>query len=196
VVSRFGGRCIDVRRPGARDVSTTWIALLRGINVGRNKRIAMGDLRAMLDSLGYTDVRTLLQSGNALFTATTRKPETLERDISSGIKATFGMDVAVMVRTAADFASAVDANPFVAQGVASSELHASFLSAAAPAAKLKEVDRDACVPDEFAVGTRVIYLRLRNGVMGSRLPDWDKVLGVRATTRNWNTTVKLRELTR
>ena len=74
------------------------------------------------------------------------------------------------------------------------ELHATFLSSSPPAAKIAAVDRDACAPDEFAVGTRVIYLRLRNGVMGSRLPDWDKVLGVRATTRNWNTTIRLLEM--
>jgi uncharacterized protein (DUF1697 family) len=175
-------------------VSTTWIALLRGINVGRNKRIAMQDLRAMLESLGYTDVRTLLQSGNALFTAASQKPETLERDISAAIKAEFGMDVAVMVRTAADLASVVTANPFVARGVAAAELHATFLSAAPAKARIDAVDREACKPDEFAVGPRVIYARLRNGITGSRLPDWDRVLGVRATTRNWNTTTKLREL--
>jgi uncharacterized protein (DUF1697 family) len=175
-------------------MSTTWIALLRGINVGRNKRIAMGDLRAMLESLGYTDVRTLLQSGNALFATGTRKAETIEQEISAGIKSAFGMDVATMVRSAPDFVVAVDANPFIARGVDAVELHATFLSAAPRAAKIASVDRDACAPDEFAVGPRVIYMRLRNGVMGSRLPDWDKVLGVRATTRNWNTTVRLREM--
>lgn len=175
-------------------MSTTWVALLRGINVGRNKRIAMADLRAMLESLGYTGVRTHLQSGNALFAAGTRKAGALEQEISSGIKDAFGMDVAVMVRTAAELAAAVDANPFVARGVNPAELHATFLAADPAKAKLAGVDRDACAPDEFAVGSRVIYARLRNGVMGSRLPDWDKVLGLRTTTRNWNTTTRLREM--
>lgn len=175
-------------------MSTTWIALLRGINVGRNKRIAMGDLRVMLESLGYSDVRTLLQSGNALFEAGTRKPEALEKDISAGIKAAFGMEVATMVRSAKELAAVVDENPFVARGVDPVELHATFLTANPAAAKIAAVDREECAPDEFAVGTRVIYMRLRNGVMGSRLPDWDKVLGVRATTRNWNTTIRLREM--
>jgi uncharacterized protein (DUF1697 family) len=173
---------------------TTRVALLRGINVGRNKRIAMADLRAMLESMGYDDVRTHLQSGNALFAAAAGKDEALERDISSSIKRTFGMEVAVLVRTAAELASVVDSNPFVARGIDPSELHATFLAAPPPAAKIAGVDRGACAPDEFAVGARVIYLRLRNGVMGSRVPDWDKALGIRATTRNWNTTVRLREL--
>jgi len=175
-------------------MTTTWVALLRGINVGRNKRIAMSELRTMLLSLGYSDIRTHLQSGNAIFAAERRKPEALEQELSAGIKKAFGMDVAALVRTAAELASVVDANPFVARGVATSELHATFLSAAPPAAKVAAVDRDACAPDEFALGKRVIYLRLRNGVMGSRLPDWDRVLGLRTTTRNWNTTTRLRDL--
>jgi uncharacterized protein (DUF1697 family) len=173
---------------------TARVALLRGINVGRNKRIAMADLRAMLESLGYEDVRTHLQSGNAIFVAGKGKDATLEQEISAAIKATFGMDVAVLVRTAAELASVVESNPFVAQRANSSELHATFVAAPPPAAKIAAVDREACAPDEFAVGDRVIYLRLRNGVMGSRLPDFDKVLGIRTTTRNWNTTTRLREM--
>lgn len=174
---------------------TTCIALLRGINVGGNKLIPMADLRAMLESLGYEDVRTHIQSGNAIFNAGAGKDATLEQQISAGIKATFGMEVAVMVRTAKEIASVVDANPFVVRGVNTKELHATFLSATPPAAKIAAVDREACAPDEFAVGDRVIYVRLSNGVMGSRLPNWDKVLGVRTTTRNWNTTMRLRDLT-
>ena len=175
-------------------MSTTWVALFRGINVGRNKRIAMSELRTMLESLGYTNIRTHLQSGNAIFSAQRRKPEALEQELSAGIKKSFGMDVAVLIWTAAELASVVDANPFVAQGVSAGELHATFLAATPAAAKIAAVDRDACAPDEFALGKRVIYLRLRNGIMGSRLPDWDKVLGLRTTTRNWNTTTRLRDL--
>jgi uncharacterized protein (DUF1697 family) len=173
---------------------TTWVALFRGINVGHNKRIAMSELRTMLGSLGYADIRTHLQSGNAIFSAQRRKPEALEQELSAGIKNTFGMDVAVMVRTAAELAAVVDANPLVARGVDTRELHATFLAAAPVAAKIATVDRDACAPDEFALGKQVIYVRLPNGVMGSRLPDWDGLLGMRTTTRNWNTTTRLRDL--
>jgi uncharacterized protein (DUF1697 family) len=173
---------------------TTRIALLRGINVGRNRRIAMADLRMMLESLGYDDVRTHLQSGNAIFVSGAGKDAALEQQISAAIKATFGMDVAVMVRTAAEIASVVDSNPFAVRGADTGELHATFLAAAPSAAKIAAVDRAACAPDEFSVGERVIYVRLPNGVMGSRLPDWDKTLGIRTTTRNWNTTTRLREM--
>jgi uncharacterized protein (DUF1697 family) len=177
-------------------MTVTWVALLRGINVGRNKRIAMADLRAMLEALGNRDVRTLGQSGNLVFSSTQRKAEPLEQEISKGIRATFGMDVAVLLRTADEFVAAVDANPFVAQGIGSAELHAAFLSAAPAAATAAGIDHAAFLPDEFAFGKRVVYVRLPNGVMGATLPDWDKVLGVRATQRNWNTTTKLRDLIR
>lgn len=154
----------------------------------------MADLRKMLTSLGYSDVRTHLQSGNAIFSAGQRKAESLEKEISAHIKSDFRMDVVVVAFTAAELAAVVAGNPFAARGVKANELHVAFLSAPPVAAKIAAVDRDACAPDEFAVGKRVIYLRLANGVMGSRLPDWDKASGVRATTRNWNTTVRLREI--
>jgi uncharacterized protein (DUF1697 family) len=175
-------------------VSVTWVALLRGINVGRAKRITMADLRTMLDSLGYTDVRTLGQSGNAIFVSGERRPESLEEAISTRIRGAVGMEVSVLIRTAREFASVVDANPFVTRGIPSSELHVAFLSAEPPRARVAGIDRAASLPDEFALGKRVIYERLSNGVIGSTLPDWERVLGVRATRRNWNTTTKLRDL--
>jgi uncharacterized protein (DUF1697 family) len=185
-----------MRRDCDGGMTVTWVGLLRGINVGRNKRIAMADLRTMLEALGNSDVRTLGQSGNLVFVCAQRKAEPLEQEISKAIRATFGMDVAVLLRTADAFTAAVDANPFVAQGVDSAELHAVFLSAEPAAATSAGIDHAAFLPDEFAFGKRVVYVRLPNGVMGATLPDWDKVLGVRATQRNWNTTTKLRELLR
>jgi uncharacterized protein (DUF1697 family) len=175
-------------------MSVTYVALLRGINVGRAKRIAMADLRSMLESLGYTDVATLGQSGNAIFSTGQHKAEAMEQKIAAGITTTFGMNVVVTLRTAAELAKVVDANPFVARNIPASDLHVAFLSAAPPAAKSAALDPASFLPDEFAFGTRVVYVRLPNGVMGSTLPDWDKVLGVRATQRNWNTTTKLRDL--
>ena len=133
-------------------MSATWVALLRGINVGRGKRIAMADLRGMLEGLGYADVRTHGQSGNVAFTFRQSKADSLEQQISTSIRSDFGMDVVVFVRTAAEFAAAVDANPFVARGVASNELHAAFLSAEPSTATAAGIDRKAHLPDEFAFG--------------------------------------------
>jgi len=174
--------------------ASKYVAFLRGINVGRAKRITMADLRTMLEALGCADVRTQGQSGNAIFVSEKRTPESLEQAISKRIRADVGMEVSVLTRTAGEFASVVDANPFVARGIAAGELHVAFLSAEPPRARVAGIDHDALLPDEFAFGKRVIYERLPNGVMGSTLPDWERALGVRATRRNWNTTTKLRDM--
>jgi uncharacterized protein (DUF1697 family) len=172
----------------------TWVALLRGINVGRNKRVAMADLRGLLDSLGYRDIRTHLQSGNAIFTTGRASASKLEQEIAARIRADLALDVTVVVRTAEELAAVVAANPFVAKGIPNNELHAAFLAGTPPAAKVASVDHDAFAPDQFAFGERVIYLRLPGGVMASRVPDWERLLGLRATQRNWNTVTRLVDL--
>lgn len=174
--------------------ATTWVALLRGINLGRHKRVAMADLRALLESLGYGDVRTLLQSGNAVFTSDRRDAAKLERQISERIEADLGVDVTTLVRSADDLAAVVDANPFPAQGVEPKELHVVFLSAAPPADAVAELDHDRFAPDQVEFGDRVIYVRLPDGVMGSRLPDWGPLFDLSVTMRNWNTVMRLRDL--
>lgn len=177
-------------------MSQTWVALIRGINVGRAKRIAMLDLRNLLESLGYAEVRTQGQSGNAIFSSGQRNAAAIEDEMSKRIRGDFHMDASVLVRTATEFVAAVDGNPFVARGVAPGELHVAFLSAEPAAAKRAGIDRTTFQHDEFAFGKRVIYVRLPNGVMGSTLPDWERALGVRVTQRNWNTSTKLRDLLR
>jgi len=172
----------------------TWVALLRGINVGRNKRVAMSDLRALLEALGYQDVRTHLQSGNAIFTTDRATASELEQQIAERIKKDLDMDVSVLVRSAAELTRVVATNPFVAKGTPATELHVVFLSGNPPSGKTASVDHDAFAPDQFEFGERVIYVRLPGGVMGSRLPDWERLLGLRATTRNWNTVTRLRDL--
>jgi uncharacterized protein (DUF1697 family) len=170
-----------------------WVALLRGINVGGNKRVAMADLRGLLESLGYEDVATVLQSGNALFT-TAGSASKLEAQIGASITADLGMDVKVLVRSAEELAAVVDANPWPARGADPKELHFAFLSAAAPAKKIASITADDFRPDEFEVGDRVLYLRLPDGVAKSRFPNWDRLLGLDVTARNWNTVNRLRAL--
>jgi len=172
----------------------TWVALLRGINVGGNKRVAMADLRALLDALGYRDVGTLLQSGNAVFVAS-GPSSMLETQIRSTISADLGLDVKVLVRSADELAAVVAANPWPSRGVESKHLHVAFLGAAAPAEKLASLDADDFRPDEFEAGDRVLYLRLPNGVIKSKFPNWDRFLGLDVTARNWNTVNRLRSMT-
>lgn len=175
-------------------MSATWVALLRGINVGRNKRVAMADLRALLEAFGFDEVRTHLQSGNAVFTDGKGGARQVEAKIAAAITDQLGLDVKVVVRSAGELAAVVDANPFVAEGVDPKELHVAFLSGAPSKAKLAGVDRDAVAPDRFSPGDRVLYLHLPDGVMASRLPNWERLLGLTVTVRNWRTTTRLREI--
>jgi uncharacterized protein (DUF1697 family) len=170
------------------------VALLRGINVGRHQRMVMADLRALLVSLGYDDVRTYLQSGNAVFTGPPARAAEIERRIASQIRADSGLDVMVLVRRSGEFSRVADENPFIARGARPKELHVTFLSEKPPAKRIATLDRDAFHPDDFEFGERVIYLRLPNGVMASRLPDWERLLGLTATSRSWGTVTRLRDL--
>jgi uncharacterized protein (DUF1697 family) len=172
----------------------TWVAFLRGINVGGHKQVAMADLRTLLASLGCGDVRTHLQSGNALFTTAKGTARTLERQIGAQLHADLGLDVKVLVRSAAELTAVVDNNPFVGRNVDPKELHAVFLSSTVPAKKKAGVDLAKIAPDEVEFGKGVIYVRLPNGVTGSRLPNWDRTLGVDVTMRTWRTVTRLSEL--
>jgi uncharacterized protein (DUF1697 family) len=174
--------------------SLAWVALIRGINVGGNKILAMADLRALLEALGYRDVRTHLQSGNALFTAAPASAPALESQISSRLEVDLGLFVKVLVRSASEFAALIDSNPFVAEGEDPKQLMVTFLSEPPKAARVDSVDRQAYGPVRFEFGNRAIYMLMPNGFRDSRLPNFERLLGVSATTRNWRTVTRLREL--
>jgi uncharacterized protein (DUF1697 family) len=168
------------------------VALLRAINLGATNKVPMAELRELMAELGYEDVKTLLQSGNAVFAVDGRKAAELEDELSAALEARYGFAVPVMVRSASELAAVVEANPFVDDDVEVKQLHATFLSADPTASNRRSLDPDDHAPDEFAFGDRVMYVRLPNGVQGSRvLGRAEKALGVRTTTRTWNTVTKL-----
>ncbi len=175
--------------------ATTTVALLRGINVGKNKRIAMADLRELLADLGYGDVRTLLQSGNAVFT-TSAKPAAVERAIEKAISDRLGLDVTVLVRTASELAKVVAANPIPEGTAEGSKYFVAFLSAKPAAATWKHLDPGEFLPEKFAVIGREAYVWCARGLLESRAMGEfsDKRLGVAVTVRNWNTVTKLAAL--
>jgi uncharacterized protein (DUF1697 family) len=169
------------------------VALLRGINVGKNKRVQMAALRELLDRLGYADVKTLVNSGNAVLTSS-KQPATLAKEIKKGIGSQFGIDVQVMVRGRDELAKVVERNPFPEQASEGSRLHVMFLSAAVTKRQLGDIDAAAFAPNRFELSGREIYLWTPNGMMGAAdMFDAlsEKRLGVTATTRNWNTVTKL-----
>jgi uncharacterized protein (DUF1697 family) len=168
-----------------------YVALLRGINVGRHKRMPMADLRELLSGLGYSDVKTLLQSGNAVFTSPARSAAGVERAIEKAIADRFGFDVRVLVRTKEEVGAAVAGNPLpVPDG---SRFLVSFLDRNPPASRLQQIDAAQVEPEQFAVGTKVLYIWCARGFMDSKLLPLlsDERLGVVATARNWNTVTKL-----
>lgn len=171
---------------------TRYVALLRGINVGRAKQIPMADLRTLLTDLGYTDVATLLRSGNAVFTGSGAPHEVAGR-IEDAISTKFGMTVGCVVRDGGEMAAVVAANPFPEAEAEGSRYLVHFLSAAPDPALLEANDPVGLDPDHIRLGDRVIYQWCPDGIMAA--PDVGtyavKNLGVVATGRNWNTVTKL-----
>ncbi len=170
-----------------------YVALLRGINLGPHRRIAMQDLRALLADLGYTDVATLLQSGNAVFTSTRRQVDKVTAEVEQAITERLGLPVRCVLRTAAELAAVVEANPFPQHAAQGAKLMVSFLAGRVDRARFAAVEQDRFAPDEFVAAEREVYLWLPNGMSGSRIPVdfWDKQLRLLSTTRNWNTVTKL-----
>ena len=172
-------------------MSTTYVALLRGINVGKHKRVAMARLRELLADLGYGEVRTLLQSGNAVFTAGARSPAAVARAVESRIHEQLGLEVAVVVRTGAQLVAAAEANPFLDRTTDGTKVHVAFVDG--PARLPAGFDPDGYEPERIAVRGSEVYLWLPRGLSGSALLPalGDRVSGGTVTMRNWNTVTKL-----
>ena len=172
-----------------------YLALLRGINVSRNQRIAMADLRALLAGLGYTGISTYLQSGNALFSSDSTDADALAAQIERAITAELGLTVRVLVRDRADLRRIVAANPLADIATDPAKLLVTFLSARPDAEALLAVDPASYAPERLAVGEREVYVWYPEGVRKAKLnpPFFEKRLGKGSagTARNWNTVTKL-----
>jgi uncharacterized protein (DUF1697 family) len=178
---------------------TRYAALLRGVNVGGGRKLPMAELRALLEELGHGDVRTYLQSGQAVFTAGDGDEDSLAADLAAALEQRFAFRCEVLVRDHAYLASVVADCPFPAAELEGKQLHVTFLDRSVDDAHFAALDHEAFLPEEFRLGDRALYLYLPNGMGRSKLaeqlakPRLTKDLV--ATTRNWNTVVKLTELT-
>ena len=175
----------------------TFVALLRGINVGGRAMIPMPELKSLFASIGFEDVSTYIQSGNVVFKSSTRDAQALAAAIEERIAETFDLGTTVLMRTPAELAEIAESNPFLDRETDLSKLHIVFLSGPPAAAAVEELDPNRSPPDEFSVRGSEIYLYLPNGAGRSKLTIdyFEKRLAVRATTRNWKTLTKLIELT-
>lgn len=170
----------------------TFVALLRGINVGKAKRVPMAELRSLLEGLGHGEVRTLLNSGNAAFTHSGVSAAAHAKVIAVALRARFGFDVPVVVKSAADLAAIVAQNPLVAPGVDPSRLLVLFTQEAQPPAPVRALATTVQPPDRLAFGKRAAYLHCPDGILAS--PAAARALGglgELVTTRNWATALKL-----
>jgi uncharacterized protein (DUF1697 family) len=168
------------------------IALLRGINLGPNRRIPMPALRETFTGAGFEDVRTYLQSGNVVLSSDSELDQ-LERECEQLISERFGFDVDVVVRTRDQLAEIVERNPLGEVAVNPKRYQVSFLSQELDPERLDELMAIAAEHERLVALGRELYAWHPDGVARSRL--WAKLagtgLGVRATARNWTTVTTL-----
>ena len=173
---------------------TTWVALLRGITVGTATRVARADLLALVDSLGYTDVRTLLNRGNVVFEGAAASPRTVAARLEAALVERVGVESRIVVLTAAELAAALDANTLGAPDDPARFLGACFVDASA-AERVRPLAARRWDPDRFAVAGRIAWLWCASGVLESPIVKaFGRAAGDTATTRNWTTMTKLRAL--
>ena len=175
---------------GRSPAVTECVALIRGINVGRAKRVAMSDLRDMVAGLGHANVRTLLNSGNAVFDAKRASTGKLALDIRKGIKDAFDISARVVVLTAAELRATVAANPL--QVGDPSRFLVAFVTVPEALENAKTLAGESWAPERLALGTRAAYIWCANGILESRLLQaFVRATGESVTTRNWSTVMKL-----
>jgi uncharacterized protein (DUF1697 family) len=171
---------------------TTYVALLRGINVGGRTTVTMAGLRATFEAFGATAVQTYIQSGNVVFTHPERSEPKLEKALTKVIADHAGFDIPVMLRTATQMKAVVAKNPYPA--ASGTTLHVLFLTANVDKAALAKLDLAKFAPEEATAIGREIYLFLPNGMGKAKLPLALAKLKVPTTARNWNTVTKLLEM--
>lgn len=175
---------------------TTQIGLLRGINVGGHKQVAMADLRNVLTKLGFADVRTLLQSGNVIFTGSGTGAR-LEKQLETEVEKRLGVQSDCFVRTCGEWSDLVSRNPFREEaGRDPGHLLVMLLRAAPDAQSVKALQAAIQGPEVVRASGTHIYIIYPDGIGRSRVTNAliEKKLGTRGTARNWNTVLKLNAL--
>jgi uncharacterized protein (DUF1697 family) len=176
-------------------MTRTEIALLRGINVGKAKRIAMADLRALVGKLGYGDVRTLLNSGNVVFSVPAKVRGDSAARIEKAIASELGVQSRVTVIRAEELAIAVESNPLREAATDPPRFLVAFLNQASDRALLAPHAKRKWGKEKLALGERVAYLWCADGILESPLlKEIGQTLKHGVTTRNWATVTKLRAL--
>ena len=173
----------------------TWIAFFRGINVGGRNILPMRALQALLEELGCTDVRTVIQSGNVVFRHKVRQATEMSQTISQAVLNRFHFAPYVLLMTVDDLKSALASIPFSPTKEDFRTLQLYFLSAKPTAADLAGLKQIKSASENFELIGQVFYLHAPEGIGRSKLAARvEKLLGVSATARNWRTAQKMFEL--
>lgn len=174
---------------------TTYIAFLRGINVGGKNRLSMAELKAHLEHAGFQKVKTYIQSGNVVFEHATAATSALANKIGDVVASAKGFRPAVVVIDRAALETAIGDNPFPGDEVLDKTLHLYFLSERPTAPDFEKMDAIKVDTESYRLIDAVCYLHTPDGFGRSKLAQRvEKLLGVNATARNWRTVQKVMEL--
>ena len=174
-----------------------FVALLRGVNVGKGNRLPMAAFKAVLQRLDYTDVSTLLNSGNAVFSSTGRSSGKHAASIKSALEQTLDLRVAAVVKSAEELSAIVAANPITVPDSDHSKFFVAFAQEPSALQDLQELQPLALPPERLVVGDLAAYLHCAHGVLESKVgAAMSGKLGKLLTTRNWATVLKLHALCR
>jgi uncharacterized protein (DUF1697 family) len=179
---------------GSLDIQASQIALIRGINVGGHKKVTMADLRALLERLGFADVRSLLQSGNLVFRGGRRPALEVERLLEAECAKRLALDAHFFVRSANEWKTVVAENPFPKEAERDpGHLVVMCLKEQPGKADVKALQSAITGREVIRAADRHLYIVFPDGIGTSRLTNTliEKRLGTRGTARNWNTVLKL-----
>jgi uncharacterized protein (DUF1697 family) len=176
---------------------TTFIALLRGINVGGKNKIKMADLKSMFEAIGMSRVKTYIQSGNVLFESN-QEEEAIRQKLEKEIEVTFGFSIKVILRTSQELKKVAENCPFSQDEIAAAEataegesLYVSFLLQEPSEEGIKRIEAYKSETEEYKIVDRDMYLLFPQSILKSKLANNLQKLDVPVTVRNWKTVNKL-----
>jgi uncharacterized protein (DUF1697 family) len=175
----------------------SWIAFFRGINVGGNNALSMRDLTTILETLDCHNVRTYIQSGNAVFQHADTNPTKLGPRIEKAVLSKLGFAPSVVALSLKELEQAAASNPFPQAAPEPKSLHLFLLAAKPTNPDIKRLNVLKAERESFILSGRVFYLYAPDGIRRSRLAGQvDKCIGVKTTARNWRTILKVMEMAR
>lgn len=180
----------------------TYVVLLRAVNLGGHGKLPMADFRRLLAGLGYRNVETYIQSGNAVFDAPA-PPAKVAKAIAVALEKLMGAPAGVIIRTHEDFDRVIAANPYKAEAAADgTKVNVAFLSADPGPGAVSLLDRVVMQypqrRDRYHLSGDTLYLHLPDGAAETKFSGktLDRATGVIGTARNWNTVLKLHEMSK